>query len=150
MGFYGPSRLPKSPTHARPGQATSNNAMQDAQLNRMKIEAASQVMSGVQPGVQKPFAGMSMNNGGVSPYQNLYRNGTNNGTIDNYSTLVRPELEQRRMNQQFNSDIRGLENRSQVQGFHLNQLNRDTQNLQGIKYQHFFMNYGDFYPNARQ
>jgi hypothetical protein len=149
-GFYGPSRLPRSPTHARPGQAMSNNAMQDAQLNRMKIEASSQTMTGVQPATQKPYAGMPMNTGGVSPYLNLYRSGTNNGTIDNYSTLVRPELDQRRMNQQFGNDIRGLENRAQVQGFRLYQLNRDSQNLQGIKYQHFFMNYGDFYPNARQ
>ena len=77
---------------------------------------------------------------------NLYRTGNAGGTIDNYTTLVRPELDQRRTNQQFGSDINSLENSSRVQGFNLNQLNRDTQNLQGVKYQQFFMNYGDFYP----
>ena len=80
---------------------------------------------------------------------NLYRTGNSNGTIDNYTTLVRPEMDQRRANQRFGADINSLENSSRVQGFHLNQLNRDTQNLQGVKYQQFFMNYGDFYPNAR-
>jgi hypothetical protein len=146
-GFYGRSKLPYSPTHPRPGQAMSNAAMQDAQLQRMRIEAASQLTAPVQQ-TSKAYSGTPMNTGGVSPYMNLYRSGTN-GVVDNYTTLVRPELDQRRTNQQFGTDIRGLENSARVQGFSLNQLNRSTQNLQGVKYQQFFMNYGDFYPNAR-
>ena len=90
-----------------------------------------------------------MNTGGISPYMNLFRTGTNNGTIDNYTTMVRPQLDQRRANQQFGADINNLENSSRVQGFHINQLNRETQNLQGVKAQQYFMNYGDYYPSAR-
>jgi hypothetical protein len=63
--------------------------------------------------------------------------------------LVRPQFDQRRTNQQLGADIEGLQSLSRVQGFSLQQLNRDTQNLQGVKYQQFYMNYGDFYPNAR-
>jgi hypothetical protein len=149
MGFYGPSKIPYSPTHARPGQAQSNTSMRDAQLQRMRIEATSQsAMPSVQP-TAKAFAGTPMNTGGVSPYMNLFRTGNSNGTIDNYSTLVRPQLEQRRTNQQFNTDINGLEANSRVQGLHIQQLNRDTHNLQGVKAQQYFMNYGDYYQNSR-
>jgi hypothetical protein len=80
---------------------------------------------------------------------NLFRNGNSNGTIDNYSTLVRPQLEQRRANQQFGADINGLEANSRVQGLRIQQLNRDTNNLQGVKAQQYFMNYGDYYQNSR-
>jgi hypothetical protein len=90
-----------------------------------------------------------MNTGNSSAWMNLYRTGTNNGTIDNYTSLVRPQFDQRRTNQQLGADIEGLQSLSRVQGFSLQQLNRDTQNLQGVKYQQFYMNYGDFYPNAR-
>jgi hypothetical protein len=148
-GFYGQSRRPCSPTHPGPGQAKSYNAQQDAQLLQMRLQAAQQATA---PSAQQPskaFSGVQMNTGSSSPYMNLYRTGTNNGTIDNYTTLVRPQFNQQRTNQQFGADINSLENATRVQGFSLNQLNRDTHNLQGVKYQQFFMNYGDFYPNAR-
>ena len=146
-GFYGQSRYPNSPTHPRPGQAKSYNAQQDAQLLQMRLQAAQQATTPLQQPASKAFSNVQMNSGGSSPYMNLYRTGTSNGTIDNYTTLVRPELDQRRANQKFGADINGLENSSRVQGFHLNQLNRDTQNLQGVKYQQYFMNYGDSFPN---
>jgi hypothetical protein len=148
-GFYGPSRVPYSPTHPRPGQAASNASMRDAQLQQMRLESAHQVATSPTQANPKAFAGTQMNTGGSSPYMNIFRGGTNNGTIDNYTTLVRPQLDQRRTNQQFGADINSLEMNSRVQGFHINQLNRETQNLQGVKAQQYFMNYGDYYPSAR-
>ncbi len=146
-GFYGQSRLPYSPTHPQPGQARSYNSQQDAQLLQMRLQAAQQATSPtVQQPASKAFSGVQMNTGGSSAWMNLYRTGNNNGTIDNYTTLVRPQIDQRQANQRFGADINSLESLSRVQGFHLNQLNRDTHNLQGVKYQQYFMNYGDFYP----
>jgi hypothetical protein len=147
--FYG-SRRPYSPTHPGPGQAKSYNAQQDALLLQMRLQAAQQATApaGRQP-VSKAFSNYQMNTGNSSAWMNLYRTGTNNGTIDNYTSLVRPQFDQRRTNQQLGADIEGLQSLSRVQGFSLQQLNRDTQNLQGVKYQQFYMNYGDFYPNAR-
>ena len=123
--------------------------MKEAQLQQMRMDAARQATSPTAQPVSKAFSGVQPNTGGVSPYMNLFRNGNGGGTIDNYSTLVRPELEQRRANQKFGNDINGLEINSRVQGFHINQLNRETQNLQGVKAQQYFMNYGDYYPNAK-
>jgi hypothetical protein len=148
-GFY-QSRYPSSPTHPQPGQAKSYNSQQDAQMLQMRLQAAQQATSPNLQQASKAYAGVQQNTGGVSPYMNLYRTGNNNGTIDNYTTLVRPEIDQRRTNQRFGAELSGLEANSRVQGFHLNQLNRDTQNLQGVKYQQFFMNYGDSYPSFYQ
>jgi hypothetical protein len=80
---------------------------------------------------------------------NIFRGGSNNGTIDNYTTLVRPDLEQQRANQKFGADIHGLENSTHVQGMNIRQLNRDTQTLQGVNATQYFMNYGDYYQGAR-
>ena len=79
---------------------------------------------------------------------NLFRTGNNNGTIDNYTTLVRPELDQQHANQKFGADIHGLEDSTHVQGLNIRQLNRDTQTLQGVNATQYFMNYGDYYQGA--
>jgi hypothetical protein len=148
--FYG-SRRPTSPTRPGPGQARSYNAQQDAQLLQMKIQAAQQASApAARQSVSKAFSNYQASSGNSSAWMGLYRTGTNNGTVDNYTTLVRPQFDQRRTNQQLGSEIEGLQNLSRVQGFSLQQLNRDTQNLQGVKYQQFYNNYGDFYPSARQ
>ncbi len=60
---------------------------------------------------------------------NLFRTGTNNGTIDNYTTLVRPALQQQTANQQFGSDIFGLQRNARLQGAALQQLDRQPRNL---------------------
>ena len=56
---------------------------------------------------------------------NLFRNDTNGGTIDNYSTYVRPALDQRSMNQQFNMDVYGLQRNQRIQDAVLQQLGRN-------------------------
>ena len=71
---------------------------------------------------QKAFTNYQPPSSGVSPYMNLFRTGTNNGTIDNYTTLVRPALQQQTANQQFGSDIFGLQRNARLQSAALQQL----------------------------
>jgi hypothetical protein len=81
--------------------------------------------------LDKPFTGYRPQSG-VSPYSLLFqRNGQTN---DNYSNLVRPQLEQRNLNQQFNNNIYGLErNTSQIQQTMLQQANQPQRGTaQGI------------------
>ena len=59
--------------------------------------------------------GRKSSSSGVSPYMQLFRNDTAGGTIDNYTTLVRPQLQQQRMNQQFGTDIWGLQRDARIQ-----------------------------------
>ena len=72
----------------------------------------------------KPFAGVQPFSSALVPYMGLFRNDTAGGTIDNYSTLVRPALDQRSMNQQFNLDIYGLERNARLQETALRQMSR--------------------------
>ena len=95
----------------------------------------------VQPSTEKPFSGYQTPSG-ISPYMNIYRSGTNNGTIDNYTTLVKPQLDQRYLNQQYGRDIRGLQGDSRTQGQSLQQQSRQ---LQGVSTPQFYMNYGNYY-----
>jgi autotransporter-associated beta strand protein len=60
-------------------------------------------------GIAKPFSNYAASPA-VSPWMNLYRNGTANGTIDNYTTLVRPELAQQAAGQNWNSPTGGPQN----------------------------------------
>jgi hypothetical protein len=147
-GIFGPMNVPNSPTRARPDLPQSYSSMQAIQQQNRRMSAARSSAAASPQLTPKPFSGYHQATTGVSPYLNLFRSGTNGGTIDNYTTLVRPELEQRRMNQQFGADIHGLENSSRVQGLNILRLDRDTQNVRGINATQYFMNYGDFYPNA--
>ncbi len=84
---------------------------------------------------------------GVSPYMNLYRRDSL-GTVDNYTTLVRPQLEQRYLNTQFNQDINNLQRTTQMQVMNAQQPQR--QQLQGVSTPQFYMNYGKYYPGFEQ
>lgn len=92
----------------------------------------------------RPFSG-----GGVSPYMNLFRNDTAGGTIDNYSTYVRPALDQRSMNQQFNMDLYGLQRNQRIQNAAMQQLGRAYSRApQYIGTPQFYQNYGNYYPGT--
>ncbi len=83
---------------------------------------------------------------GVSPYMNLFRNDTAGGTIDNYSTYVRPALDQRSMNQQFNMDVYGLQRNQRIQSAAMQRLGREySREPQSIGTPQFYRNYGNFY-----
>jgi hypothetical protein len=82
----------------------------------------------------------------VSPWSNLFRTGSNGA--DNYATLVRPELEQRTLNQHFSGQIGNLRSNVWRQGGNLNQLNQDVQIERGLVNPNYFINYYQYYPQA--
>jgi hypothetical protein len=86
----------------------------------------------------KAFSGYQAPSG-VSPWMNLFRRDSL-GTVDNYTTLVRPQLEQNYMNRQVGRDIRGLEQSSRTQMINMQQLRRENQTLQGVATPQFYMN----------
>ena len=76
---------------------------------------------------------------------NLFRSDTDAGTIDNYTSLVRPALEQRAANQRFNMDIYGLERRARIQQHSLQQMQQQERTLQSVATPQYYMNYGGYY-----
>ncbi len=148
-GLPGPMNVPTSPTRARPGEAQSYTSMHTAEEQNRRMAATRNAASAPAALTPKAFSGINPSSSGSSPYMNLFRTGNNNGTIDNYTTLVRPELDQQRANQKFGADIHGLENSTHVQSLNIRQLNRETQTLQGVNATQYFMNYGDYYQGAR-
>lgn len=97
---------------------------------------------------QKAFASFNPYSSGVSPYMNLFRSDTDAGTIDNYTTLVRPALEQQAANQRFNMDIYGLERRARIQQHSLQQMQQQERTLQSVATPQYYMNYGGYYNSA--
>ena len=100
-------RMPVPPTYRRPTQARS----QGSAMNAFEQQQA-QMAAAVAP--QKAFTNYQPPPPAVSPYMNLFRNDTANGTIDNYTTLVRPALQQINANQQFGNDIFGLQRNARI------------------------------------
>ena len=81
---------------------------------------------------------------GYSPWMNLYRP---SGLTDNYTSLVRPGLQQRALNQRFSGDIGGLGATSQRQE---QQIRQGAQMQQGIVNPQYFINYQQYYPSYGQ
>jgi len=140
-------RMPTEQSNSAGDQSQANYHATSRGLDQSRsvqpTAAASVMAPPVQPSTEKAFAGFRPTSG-VSPYMNLFRTGNDNGTINNYTTLVRPALEQRSLNQQFGHDIRGLQNDTRMQGSNLQQLNQ-TRQLQGVGTPQFYMNYGNYY-----
>jgi hypothetical protein len=98
--------------------------------------------------VDKPFSSYRPQSG-VSPYMNLFRSHT--GGADNYSTLVKPEIDQRFANQRFNQNIYGLERNARQQAAGLQQLNQQQmQATPGVGTPQFYMNSGGNNPGYGQ
>lgn len=96
----------------------------------------------------KPFANF-VPPSPVSPYMNLFRTDNAGGTIDNYSTLVKPLLQQQRMNRvtMYNrSRLDALEPSLRRNERNLDRIHRRTQMLEGrlptTRTSSRFMNYG--------
>ncbi len=81
----------------------------------------------------------------VSPYMNLFRRDEAVG-VDNYSSIVRPQLDRQRASKQVNRQIRGLQSNSRRQGKALNSLGRQTRAMQGRAAPQYYQNYGGYYP----
>lgn len=94
--------------------------------------------------VNKPFSGYAIDSG-VSPYMELFRRDSLS-SVDNYNAYVKPRLQQRSTVQQFNGQIRGLQNNSRRQGRALQNLGREAQVLQGVSTPQYYMNTGNYYP----
>jgi hypothetical protein len=95
---------------------------------------------------EKPFYQARPFASGVSPYMGLFRNDTAGGTIDNYSSLVRPQLDQRSMNQQFNLDIYGLDRNARLQQAALRNRYVNPRAAESVGTPQFYQNFGNYYP----
>jgi hypothetical protein len=123
--------LPRQPTYRRPSSSHFGGGGLAPRSSGGMQQFGSQL-----PGapVEKAFSDYrSSSSGGYSPWMQLFRTDTNRGTIDNYSSYVRPALDQRNMNQQFNMDIYGLQRNSRIQNSAIQQLGRgNSRSLQGV------------------
>jgi hypothetical protein len=142
-GAYGPavSRIPMAPTYRQPSLPPAAGA---TGAYSPFAQQEQQRMAAWMP--QKAFANYQPPPSGSSPYMNLWRTGTNNGTIDNYTTLVRPALQQQNANQQFGNDIFGLQRAERIQRAAIQQVNPQSRYLQGIGTPQYYMNTGGYYP----
>lgn len=95
------------------------------------------------------FRSNLLNRPTVSPYLNLL-NGTGSSGISNYHTLVRPQLEQRRLNQ-FSQQQFGSVNR-QLQTINTQQQtgNAGTGGIRATGHRTFFQNHSHFYTFQQQ
>jgi hypothetical protein len=123
-----------------PGYHPSSSAI-DQQNSRAQSLGGRSVLAPT--GSPKAFSGYQPTSG-VSPYMNLFRR--DGGTVDNYTSLVRPQLDQRNLNQQFNRDINGLNRSAIMQGAMLQQLNSAARTPQGVSTPQFNMNSGGYFP----
>ena len=117
-------------------------------------QAAAQAMSGSRPSARtsvssRPFSDYSPRSG-TSPYMNLFRADSQFGEIDNYTSQVRPVLQQRQTNRQTQWDLRSLRSRSGAQGTQLRELNQRTNALQGTSRPNSFGNYFNYYPGLNR
>jgi hypothetical protein len=97
--------------------------------------------------VEKPFSTVNRAPSGVSPWMGLYSNDTSGGTINNYYSRVRPEMEQRALNRNVNGQLGGLQSKIQRNS----QLLQDSQiQQQGIVNPQYFIDYRQYYPGMGQ
>jgi hypothetical protein len=144
-----PINIPPARQAWSPRTAESPSTYSEANDIRDRIAAATHPAYTDQPPPPKAFAEARPFSGGVSPYMNLFRNDTNGGTIDNYSTFVRPQLAQRSLNQQYNMDLWGLQRIQRIQNDALQQLGRNYSNApQYIGTPQFYQNYGNYYQGG--
>ncbi len=140
------SRAPIAPTEQRASPLGAGYRPMSHSMSDQNRGAARSAMTA--PSVtEKAFAGYRAPSG-VSPYMNLFRR--EGDGVNNYQSLVRPEVEQRYLNQQFGHEIRGLERDTRMQGTNLQQINRQNRTLQGVGTPQFYMNYGNYYQGYGQ
>ena len=98
---------------------------------------------------RKPFTTIKRSPA-VSPYMNLFRVDNEAGAIDNYTTLVRPEVRQINTNVRYGGEIRSLENRNILQGAAIGRIGNATRLLEGRPSQDYYMNLSTFFPGFQQ
>jgi len=143
--------MPEMPTSRRvnsPRTAYAPSMYESVTGQRRQTQQSIHPSSISQPAPEKAFASYRPYSSGVSPYMNLFRNDTAGGTIDNYTTFVRPALDQRSMNQQFNMDLYGLERNSRLQQSAMRQMSQGAaRQLQGVGTPQYERSFGNYYPS---
>lgn len=148
IGSGGP-QMPVAPTsQGRPSPSYSGRGSSSAMQRPSSRSTSQSSFGGSSRSAQKAFSTYNPYSSGVSPYMNLFRRDTDLGTVDNYTTLVRPALEQRAANQRFNMDIFGLERRARLQQHSIQRMEQTDRTLQGIGTPQYYMNYGGYYGNS--
>jgi hypothetical protein len=107
---------------------------------------------GVSPSsVEKPFSNTS-SRPAVSPYLNLFRDDLDGSGDFNYQTLVRPQLQQQQLNEQFQSQAQAIAQRVQQISARPAYNQQGAQNVLPTGHQTVFGYHGRFYPsmNARR
>lgn len=94
--------------------------------------------------VSKPYANYTPPPA-VSPYFNLYRTDNQAGTINNYYTFVKPQVDQRQANLSFGGEIRGIQSNQRLQNTAVQRLGKLNQ-VQGTNAPEFFQNSGAYFP----
>jgi hypothetical protein len=98
-------------------------------------------------GGSKPFAGMQQTST-ISPYLNLFNQGTTGRpqTLDNYNLLVRPMLEQQRMNSQMQRQQQQMNMQVQAIAAKPDMEAAGSENIIPTGHQTGFGYYSHFYP----
>jgi hypothetical protein len=84
----------------------------------------------------------------VSPYLNLFRDDFDGNDDFNYQTLVRPQLEQQRFNEQVQRQAMDINRRLQSMSAQPDFNPQGNRNVMPTGHQTVFMNYGHYYPTT--
>jgi hypothetical protein len=124
------------------GQATTPSG-----LNNRRVETVNQRIDlGISSSnTQKPFANVT-SRPAVSPYMNLFREDFDGGGDFNYQTLVQPQLQQQRLNQQFQDQAQAISRRVQQISAQPAYNPAGSQSQYPTGHQTVFGYYGRFYP----
>jgi hypothetical protein len=137
--------MPSTPTAANPsgGLGIGNGAAAAGGSTPMRPPASFGLTQN-SPMLDKPFANYKPSPT-ISPWLNLYRNDTANGTQDNYTGVVRPMLEQQSANQHFAAQINSNTTKLQQQQSALQQSGQEVPVGAGLVNPQYFINYGNYY-----
>ena len=106
---YGtPGAMPRSP------YAGSFSSMESSQGMSPPARFGGGPMSNSSVAQGKPFSNNYHPAPAVSPYYSMLTTDTRGGTVDPYTSIVQPQLQQQQQNTQFNNDINTLQNQYQL------------------------------------
>ena len=130
-------REPMAPTAQLPGPARAARQMSRALVDMNRIATSPTAAPSIAPPPEKAFSNFRPSSG-VSPYMNLFR--LQGDSLDNYTSLVRPQIEQRFLNSAVRPrHSRTAEPDADAGGEHATTL-RTNETLQGVATPQYYMN----------
>jgi len=128
----------------------TNNAPVSSGFSRSTASAGVATLPGVGSGA-KPFENLDRGSA-ISPYLNLFNTGISGGsaTIDNYNVLVRPQLQQQRVNRQLELQTQKLNQRVQSISAQPAMQPQGSEQIMRTGHQTTFGYYSRFYPGLNQ